>query len=237
MTNFPPSLSRVPGKSDDQLEEEKILRRLRWAVSSLDSRGRADTPDPSEASQDIYSTFLTARVSVLHKRKEGYASPASVAKQLKQIATGLATLERRLASADKNVFDTLRDASEDREVAKEEWLQLKQLLVTMQERAKRAARTAEVVVKASSQPKGKKGRPVDLVADVISAVAAEIYVLRTGKSASRSINRDTGEPQGEFHTFLTQVFQTLGINASPNASNLRLQETLKGLQETLRAGK
>jgi hypothetical protein len=206
MTNVPPSLSRVPGKSDNQLEEEKILRQLRWAVSSLVSRDRLDTPDPSDASQDIYSMFLTAKVSVLHKRKKGHASPASIAKQLKQIATGLATLERRLASSDKNVFGALRDASEDREVAKEEWLQLKQLLVIMQERAKRAARTAEIVVKACSQAKGKKGRPVDPIADVISVVAAEIYSLRTGKSASRSINRDTGEPQGEFHTFLTQVF-------------------------------
>jgi hypothetical protein len=81
MTNFPPSLSGVPGKSDDQLEEEKILRQLRWAVCNLDSQGRADSPDPSEASQDIYSTFLAARMSVLHKRKKGYASPASVAKK------------------------------------------------------------------------------------------------------------------------------------------------------------
>jgi hypothetical protein len=227
MTNFPPSLSRVPGKSDQQLEEEKILRQLRWAVSNLDSRGRLDTPDPSEASQDIYSTFLTARVSVLHKRKKGYASPTSIAKQLKQIETGVATLERRLASADKNVFEALKNAAEDREVAKEEWLQLKRLLIIMQDRAKRAACTAEIVVRACSQAKGKKGRPVDLVADVISIVAAEIYETRTGKRPSRSINRDTGEPEGEFHIFLTEVFQALGITNSPNASNLRLQETLK----------
>jgi hypothetical protein len=169
-------------------------------------------------------------MSVLHKRKKGYASPASVAKQLKDIATRLATLERRLASADKNVFEALRDASEDKEVAKEEWLHLKQLLAIMQERAKRAARTAEVVVKACSQPKGKKGRPVDLVADVITVVAAEIYDLRTGKRASRSINRDTGKAEGEFHIFLTEVFQALGVTASPNASNLRLQETLKAMR-------
>jgi hypothetical protein len=167
-----------------------------------------------------------ARVAVLHKRKKGYASPASVAKQLRQIETGVATLERRLASSDKNVFEALRGAAEDREAAKDEWLQLRRLLLTMQERATRAARTADVFAKAS-QAKGKKGRPEDLEANTISEVAAQIYRLRTGKAPGRSINRDTGEPQGEFHIFLTRVYQALGIGASPNASNLRLQGILK----------
>ena len=94
MTNFPPSLNRVPGKSDAVLQEEQILGKIRGAVSSLDKQSDALLPD--DAAVDIYSTFLTARVSVLHRRKKGYASPVSVVKQLRQIATGLATLERRL---------------------------------------------------------------------------------------------------------------------------------------------
>jgi hypothetical protein len=227
MTNFPPSLSKVPGMSDVELEEERVLWQLRWAISRLEDRGRLDTPDPSEAAQEIYSAFLTARVAVLHKRKKGYASPVSVAKQLKQIQNGLATLDRRLTSADGNVFKALRDAAEDREAAKEEWLLLRRLLVTVHERASRAARTAEVIVKAFSQAKRKKGRPEDPVANTVSEVAAGLYKLRTGKMPGRSINRDTGKPEGEFHTFLTEVFQAIGITASPNASNLRLQETLK----------
>jgi hypothetical protein len=211
--------------SDAELKEWQILGRLRDAVSSLNSR--SDMPDPEEAAQDIYSTFLSASLCVLHKRKKGYATPVSVAKQLKQITTGLATLERRLASADRNVFETLLHAAEDRAAVKEEWLELKRLLAIMHDRAKRAARKAEAIAKALPQTKRKKGRPVDPVPDVISIVAAEIYVLRTGKPASRSISRDTGAAQGEFHAFLTKVFQALGITASANASNLRLQETLK----------
>jgi hypothetical protein len=105
-------------------------------------------------------------------------------------------------------------------------LQLKSLLETMNERATLAARTAEAVLKLWPA-KGKPGRPVDLVADIISIVAAEAYESRTGKLASRLINRDTGTPEGEFHDFLTEVFQALGITASSNASNARLQETLK----------
>ena len=228
MTNFPPSLSKVTGKSDAQLEEEKTLRKLCGAIGSLQSR--SDEPPAEESAQDIYSTFLTARVSVLHRRKKGYASPANVAKQLKQMAKGLATLEGRLASADGNVFEALRDAAEDREAAKEEWLELRRLLMNMQDRAGPAVRAAEAVVKAFPQAKGKKGRPVDPVAEAVSCAAAAAYVSRTGKRANRSVNRDTGEAEGKFHTFLTEVFQILGITASANASHLRLQETLKAMR-------
>jgi hypothetical protein len=49
MTSFPPSLGRARGKSDAELEEKQILRQLRRAVNSLDSR--SDTPDPEEAAQ------------------------------------------------------------------------------------------------------------------------------------------------------------------------------------------
>jgi len=138
-----------------------------------------------------------------------------------------------VATADKNVFEALRRAAEDREVAgafdclPREWLQLRRLLLTMQERAKRAARAAEVIVKAFPQAKGKSGRPEDPVAGSITEVAGDAYESLTGKRANRSINRDTGEPEGEFHTFLTNIFQALGITASPNASSLRLQEKLK----------
>jgi hypothetical protein len=228
MTNFPPSLSKVTGKGDAQLEEEETLRKLCGAIGSLQSR--SDEPPAEESAQDIYSTFLTAKVSVSHRRKKGYASPANVAKQLKQMSKGLATLEGRLASADKNVFEALRNAAEDREAAKKEWLELKRLLATMQDRAKRAACMAEVIVKALPQSKGKKGRPADLVADAVTIMAAKNYALRTGRRPIRSISRDTGAAEGEFHSFLSQLFQALGITASPNASNLRLQETLKAMR-------
>jgi hypothetical protein len=80
--NFPPSLSRMPGKSDAELEEERTLRQLCNAVSDLHPQPEA--PYPEEAALDIYSTFLTARAAPHQKRKDGLASPSSVAKQLKQ---------------------------------------------------------------------------------------------------------------------------------------------------------
>ena len=224
MTNFPASLSKV-GKTDAKMQEEKILGQLRRAVECLDKQ--SDAPDPEEIAQYIYGTYLTAKVAVTHKHKKGYASSASVAKQLRQIESSLATLEGRLAKADKNVFGALRDAAEDQEVAQEEWLQLRRLLLIMQERATRAGRAAEAVVKAFPQAKAKSGRPEDIVVGSITEVAGAAYKSWTGKRPNRSINRDTGEPEGEFHDFLAYIFQALGITASPNASNLRLQGTLK----------
>jgi hypothetical protein len=104
MTNRPPSLSRVPGKSVAELQEEQILGKIRGAVSSLNKQ--SDAPVPEDAALDIYSMFLTARVSVLHRRKRGYASPVSVAKQLRQIAAGLATFGCSPQSAVHMVAET-----------------------------------------------------------------------------------------------------------------------------------
>jgi hypothetical protein len=154
MTRLPPSLNIMPGKSDVQLEDEKILRRLCAAVSGL--RARRGASDPEESALYLYSTFRLARACGRQKRKSRNASPTSVAKQLQQIWTGLAKLDKRLASADRNVFEALIDAAEDRDTAKGEWLQLKSLVKTMHERAKMATRAAEAVLKAWPQAKGKR---------------------------------------------------------------------------------
>ena len=224
MKRMPPSLSKVKGKSNAEREEEQTLHRLHIAINGL-PHGSADFDANADAIY-LYNTFLWARSLARQKRKDGTASPAAVAKHLKQIASGSARLAKRLA--DGNVFEAWMDASDDREAAKEEWLQLKSLLATAQERAISAARTAEEVLKAWSQAaKGRKGRPTDEVAETMTIITAVIYERWTGKLASRSISRDTGEVQGQFHAFLAEAFEALGIKSSPNASNARLQETLR----------
>jgi hypothetical protein len=230
MSKFPPSLSIMPGKSDAQLQEERILQQLRRAVSNLPAK--SEEPDPEDAARYLHSTFLMVTVFVARKPKRlGCASPTSVAKQLKQIATGAATLARRMKSADRNVYEALRDAAEDREIAKEEWLRLKSLLETMHDRAKQAARTADAVLKVRPQTKGKAGRPVDQVADNVTIAAAEIYERRTGKRATRVVSRETGEPEGEFYTFLASVYLALSITANPDASIQRLDAELKKIRK------
>ena len=84
-------------------------------------------------------------------------------------------------------------------------------------------------MKAWSQAKGKgqKGRPADEIAETMTIITANVYEKYTGKLASRSISRDTGAVQGEFHAFLTGTFEALGMESSPNPSNARLQETLR----------
>jgi len=144
--HIPPSLSRISGKSDSQLREEQIIRHLCRAISDLSAK-QSPPDDPEEAAHYPYSGYLLVSVFAAQEKKRGCASPASVCKQLKQIRSGADTLAGRLKAADLNVFEALRLVSEDREAAKEEWLQLKVLLETMSDRAKRASRAAESVLK------------------------------------------------------------------------------------------
>ena len=107
---FPPSLSRVPGKSDAEIQEERTLRQLHNAISKL--AHRSANFDPTADAHYLYDTFLLARSLSRQKRKDGTASPAGVAKHLKQLASGSATLARRFGSANRNIFEAWVDASE-----------------------------------------------------------------------------------------------------------------------------
>jgi len=91
--------------------------------------------------------------------------------------------------------------------------------------AKRARN--EAVISDSSE---KRGRPLDQIADLITAVAATVYEVLTERSAVRSVDRDTGKPRGEFHHFLVAVFGVLGITASADASNMRMQTELRQMR-------
>lgn len=225
---YPPSLSRVEGISDVKLREDRTIRQLAAAIERL-----APDPEPILGANMIYDCFCLANLVATQKRKDGSSSPTKVAKQLRQIASGSATLARRLKAADKDVFDAWAGASEDadsmcREIATQEWLHLKTLLDEAERRATRAAKTAERVLRLW-QRASKKGRPTDWVADFMTEETAALYTQTTGKNATRLVNRDTGAVEGEFHVFLTDVFDSLGMKSSPDAANMRLQERLKKL--------
>lgn len=233
--NFPPSLSKVPGLSDAELEEEKILKRLGQIISGLTPQS-GSSPDPEETARYLYEAFCIAKAAVGQKRKGGSASIASVAKQLKGIASGATTLAKRLKNAsDRKVFEAWAGAAGADELwvghhlATQEWLQLKSLLEVTAARATRAAWTAEDVLKVWASA-ATKGRPPDLIADAMTAIAGGAYAEWTGEPALRSIGRGDGKPQGEFHQFLKDVFDALGIPSSPDASNMRLQTELREMK-------
>ena len=233
---FPPSLSRVPGQSDSELEEERILRQLDQIIRGL-APSPATESDSAAAARHLYDNFLLATGATRQKRKSGSASLTSVAKQLRDIASGSNTLLRRLKQADRNVFDAWAGAAEEdanRVVAtsKQKWLQLKAMLQETVIRATRASQIAEAVMKVCTEAKAKasRGRPEHQVAAATTLMAAHIYEEWTGKIAVRSISRDDGSPEGEFHNFLTEVFGILGITASPDYSNDRLQKELAKLR-------
>jgi hypothetical protein len=231
---FPPSLNRVPGMSDADLKEEEVLLLLGEAIRGL-SPGEENDLDPSAPARSLYEDFRIAKLAARQKQKAGKASFTSIAKQMKDVASGSRTLLKRLEKADRNVFDVwVRAAEETSHVAAppaEKWLLLRSLLNETAARATRAAQIAEADAKACPEAKGAKGRPEDVVARAITVKAADIYEGWTGKIAVRSISRDDGSPGGEFHDFVTQVFGILSISASPDYSNDRLQKELAKLQK------
>ena len=79
--------------------------------------------------------------------------------------------------------------------------------------------------------KGQERQTEDQLGDLVTIEAANIYERRTGKSAVRHIDRVSGKPFGDFHSFLVRVFEVLEIKSSPDARNMQLQATLRGMKK------
>jgi hypothetical protein len=118
------------------------------------------------------------------------------------------------------------------ETATQEWLQLKSLLDITVQRATQSARRVENTLKSAARPKrGKRGRPMEQLGDLITIEAANIFERRTGRSAVRNIDRASGKPFGDFHNFLVRAFEVLEIKSSPDARNMQLQATLRDMKK------
>jgi hypothetical protein len=147
--NFPPTLSSAPGISPGQMEDDLILGRLATAIGKV-----GPNIDPLSGARYIYSEYLGTKVGVRTKRKQGIAPQTSVAKQLREIASGAATLSKRLtAASDGNVFDAWalatcdHSATNTRQDVVDQWNTLKRLLEETRERAHKASKTAEEVLR------------------------------------------------------------------------------------------
>jgi hypothetical protein len=109
--SFPPSLSSVPGKSDSELEEARIIGQLCSAIEKLPASSNISPSITEQAALDLYSSFLVARCDTRREKKQGTSSQTSVAKQLRQIGAGSGRLAQRLKAADRNVFEALMQCS------------------------------------------------------------------------------------------------------------------------------
>jgi hypothetical protein len=234
MCRFPPPLSSVPGWSDAEIEEEKLLGRLAEAMRRLSPReGVTDAMIEANAERILYWCRGRQVDERLRKKADRASEPSpGAAKQLKDIATASTKLLKRLKDADISVFLLWARAAADvdREEATQEWLQLKNLLEKTAERAKRAAVATETVLR-YSPGRERRGRPPNEVALDTTIAAALAYEDLTGQRAERICDRVTGKPYGKFHEFLTEVFKALSIEASPDASNMRLQNELRRLTQ------
>src|SRR5262245_54710977 len=245
---LPPSLNRIPGISNEEFNEELLCRQLEPLMRELlaqpvcllgENQRREAERDIPNLAREMYEVVVIARGARVERLKAGKASLAGVLGQLRYIARGAVTLLKRMKKADRNVFDawvdagiTANDIPYHGSIRK--WLDLRWLLEDARERAVQAAQSVEAAMKQFSQasmPENRRHRrPAEIVASAVAAEAAVVYKKLTGRQAVRSVNRDTGDPEGFFHDFLKSVFKIFDIDSSPDYANAKLQADLRFLR-------
>jgi hypothetical protein len=226
---LPPSIASLPSLPDPR------EKRLEQIICNLPLKTGGEDNNAADA-RAVFEAYMLASVAPVQQKKLGAASSTTVARDLKKIASRSSTLLKLLKGADGNTIEAWAAVPYPEavpfEMARQEWLELKDLLDKSVQRATQAARSVENTLKSAARPKrGKRGRPMDQLGDLVTIEAANIYAHRTGKSAARNIDRASGKPLGDFHNFLVRVFEVLGIKSSPDACNARLQARLRGMKK------
>jgi hypothetical protein len=234
---LPPSLSRVPGISNEELlcrQLEPLMRELLSQPVCLlgENQRREEERHIPNLAREMCEVVVIARSAEVERSKAGKASLAGVSAQLRYIARGADTLLKRMKKADRNVFDAWADAGNAaNDIPYHEcirkWLDLRGLLGDARERAVQAAQSADAAMKqfsrASMPEPENRGRPAEIAASAAATEAAVVYERLTGRQAVRKVNRDTGDPEGFFHDFLESVFKMFDIDSSPDYANAKLQ--------------
>jgi hypothetical protein len=229
---FPISISRLRGLSDRQLEEDRQLRLLEQAILRLplldEQKHKVEA-----CARHLFEEDLSARVEIAQKpKKEGVRSSARIANDMRQIKIRSSALLGYFRNVDKNHFESWIDAAtskheQSREKAISQWHELRQLLAMASETSDQAIKAAKARAGSSALNRNSAGRKKDERADYVTTVAAGVFEQVTGKTAARAIDRMSSENVGEFHRFLGAIFRALGITASPDEANKRLQINLK----------
>src|SRR5262245_8374350 len=122
---IPPSIASLPSLTDPREQQlEQIIRNL-----PLKKGGEDTSAADARALLEVYTLASVARPQ---QKKLGAASPITVARDLKLIASRSSTLLKLLKRADGNTFKAWAAVPYPEavafEMAREEWLQLKNLL-------------------------------------------------------------------------------------------------------------
>jgi hypothetical protein len=228
---FPPSMAGLPSLPDPL---EPSPERLEQIIRDLPLKKGGEDNGAADA-RELFDGYVLASLARVQHKKLGAAGPITVARDLKLIASRSSTLLKLIKRADRNTFEAWAAVPYPEavafEMAKQEWLQLKNLLDITIQRATQSARRVENTLKSAPPKRGKRGRPKDQLGDLVTMEAAKIYERRTGKSAVRNIDRGSRKPFGDFHNFLVKVFEVLEIKSSPDACNMRLQAELRGMKK------
>jgi hypothetical protein len=195
---IPPSLNKMRGRSNADIEEECITGQFREAIAQLPTSQQAES-----WAAFLYGEFCEARVAKNMRRKAGSEGRKEQAKQLKRIASAAERLGKHLKEAGSLVFDSWASASDvDRSTATQEWLHLKYLVEIAATRASQADQYIQHVERVNT------GRPGDAMARPMSEAAALVYV-QLGKPIDQGTKRDS------FSAFLATIFDICDINRRP----------------------
>jgi hypothetical protein len=206
---LPPSLSRVPGISNEELlchQLEPLMRELLSQPVCLlgENQRREEERHIPNLAREMCEVVVIARGAEVQRSKAGKASLAGVSRQLRYIERGADTLLKRMKKADRNVFNAWADAGNAAHDIPyhgsiRKWLDLRGLLEDARERAVQAAQSVEAAMKHSSRASmpepENRGRPPAITASAVAEEAVVVYERLTGRQAVRSVNRDTGEPR------------------------------------------
>jgi hypothetical protein len=230
---LPLSIAGLPSRPDPR---EPSPERLEQIIRDLPLKKGGEDNSAADA-RELFEGYAVASWARVQQKKTGTASLIGQARDLKKIASKSSTLLKLLKRADRKTFEAWAAVPYPEAVAPEmatqQWLQLKDLLDITVQRATQSARRVENTLKSAARPKrGKRGRPMDQLGDLVTIEAANIYAHRTGKFAVRNIDRDSGKPFGDFHNFLVRVFEVLEIKSSPDFRNMQLQQAeLRGMKK------
>ena len=184
--NLPPSIAGLPSRPDSR---EPSPERLEQIIRDLPLKKGGEDNSAADA-RELFEGYAVASWARVWQKKAGTAGSITVARDLKLIAGRSSTLLELLKRADRNTFEAWAAVPYPEagalESATREWLQLKNLLEITAQRAAKSARSVKDTLKSSARPKrGKRGRPIDQLGDLVTIEAANIYERQTCSSEHR----------------------------------------------------
>jgi len=227
MTNFPPSLSRVPpsksanlqvGRHERQVEQEKKriarLAEVEAAMKRLPLKPGAETEIPK-----MSGLFEQTHYAVINKLEDKAATTHTMADELKSLAKGLG----KVANLVENLHsDTLKLWAAGSDPA----LNGGTLLLILRQAEDRSEFGIDTLKRAKRI--GGRGRTEDFLARWMKDTATFVYEKLTTRKANVAYDAYAGrQSETPFQSFLSEIFKIYGAKASAGSRARRRKPMAK----------